>query len=507
MINNLYNKVKKMVQFFVFMGILLFLFCKVTWIFRANNSEARETIQGFHNLDNIDVVLYGGSNLLRYYQPLEAYKEKGYTSYNYATSAATADLLKVYIEESRTSNEAILYVCDVRTMPLLGETIEETSLRNWSDSVTVFSIQRIKGITSFLFTRDWEGWDIPSFYFDIAKYHSEYGLLASSDQWSYMKAGSVYDVDKGFAPNTSANAVPFNEPIVIEERGELTEQQANTLNELLDYCDDENLQVLFIVCPYIITESDWKILNKCGDIIQSRGYDFINFNNYYDEIGLDFETDFVDKNHVNYLGSEKYTEYLMNYISDHYDLPDHRGDKAYSNWDDDYNEYTLQQASWKEEIVSLVNQHLAAKELGGNLSNINDFSSWFEAIQDSNFTIIVEKNQCKEYDTDNFAFHYMIDKWGIDVEQANYVGVWNGEEKLFSNNGEGGYKGIIGVGGGRAQVQCIVNAGEAPVISVNGIDYFNNSGGIQIVVFDNNYRKVVDCVNITVDDNEVNLVR
>lgn len=500
-----HEKLKKIVQFLIFIGILLFLFCKVTWIFRANRSDARETIQGFHNLENVDVVLYGGSNLYYYYQPMVAYNVKGYTSYNYATSFAKADMLKAYIEESRTTNEATLYVCDVRTIPLVVESIDEASLRNWSDSVTVFSPIRIKGITSFLFTREWEGWDIPSFYFDIAKYHSDYSLLASSDQWSYVNKGNIYDVEKGFLfANTH---VPFSRPEIINERGELTEQQANALNELLDYCDDQNLQVLFIVCPYIITETDWIVLNTCGDIIQERGYNYINFNNYYDEIGVDFETDFRDRNHVNYLGSEKYTNYLMNYISDHYELPDHRGDEAYSSWDDDYNEYTLLQVSCKEQIVSRVDQHLEVKEVGKNLSNNNDFSSWFEAIQNSNFTIIVEKNQCQSYDTDDFAFHYMIDKWGIDVEQADYIGVWSGEKKIFSKNGEDSYEKEIGVDGGRGQISCIVSAGEESRISVDGIDYLNNLGGIQIVVFDNNYQKVVDHVNIIVEDNEVILAR
>lgn len=505
MTNKLQNKIKKIVQFIIFMGILLFLFCKVTWIFRANDSQSREIILGFNNIENIDVVLYGGSTLLRYYQPLEAYNEKGYTSYNYATSSARADLLKTYIEESRTSNDAILYVCDIRSMPMVTETITAASLRNWSDSIAVFSPQRIKGITSFLFTRDWKDRDILSFYLDIVKYHNNYSSLASSYQWSYVKTGSIYDVEKGFEPNKKA--VPFDKPIITEERGELTEQQANALSELLDYCDDENLQILFIVCPYIITEADWKIFNTCGDIIQDRGYDYINFNDYYDAIGLDFETDFGDANHVNYLGAEKYTEYLMNYISDHYELPDHRGDEAYLNWDDDYKKYTSQQASWKESIVSLVDQHLEAKEVGENLSSINDFSSWFEAIQNSNFTIIIEKNQRQTYDTDNFAFGYMIDNFGIDVEQVNYIGVWKGNEKISSTNDEKSYKGKIGVDGLRGKIPCVVSAGESPQILVDGIDYFNDLGGIQIVVFDNNYLKVVDHVNIIVDDNEVRLVR
>lgn len=152
--------------FVIFFGV----FSKITWMLRGNDSEAREDIYGFRNQGKVDVVLYGGSNLLRYYQPLEAWKEKGYTSYNYATSAAKADLLKAYIEESRRSNEATLYICDIRSFPMIVETVDDSSLRNWSDSLPPLSLARWGGISSFYFKKS--GWDRYSIIlFDILKYH------------------------------------------------------------------------------------------------------------------------------------------------------------------------------------------------------------------------------------------------------------------------------------------------------------------------------------------------
>lgn len=57
------------------------------------------------------------------------------------------------------------------------DVVEESSVRNWSDSLPIFLKERWKGISSFLFTRSWKGVDIPSFYFDIIKYHSNYDCL------------------------------------------------------------------------------------------------------------------------------------------------------------------------------------------------------------------------------------------------------------------------------------------------------------------------------------------
>lgn len=508
MMGRLSEKIRRIIEFIVFMGIILVLFCKLTWLFRSNSGEAREDIQGFKNQGNIDVVLYGGSNLLRYYQPLEAYHEKGFTSYNYATTAYRADLLKFFMEESRSSNEAVLYVCDIRTLLPIEGVSDELALRTWSDSVEVFAPARIKGITTYLFNRDWQDLDVFSYYFDIAEYHSNYEALARPYQWQYLNLTGIYNVDKGFNAKHSMGHIPFERPEAVDECRELTEQQARVLDELLNYCDKEELSVLFIVCPYIITKSDWEIFNTCADIIQERGYDFVNFNCHYDEIGFDFETDFFDVNHINYLGAEKYTEYLLNYLSDNYDLPDHRGDIQYAKWDEDYEAYALLQKEWKDSIMSIVDQHLEAKETGEKINSINDFLNWFEYIQNENYTvIIVKKDYLDAYNTHDLAFDFILAKWGIDEVQNNYIGIWQGQTALFYTNSNESFEGEIGVDGGRGMLSCRVSTGDNPQILINETDYYNDLGGIQIVVFDNNYQKVIDNVNIYVNENGISLVR
>lgn len=502
--NSSNRKIKSTIEFIVFTMIILFLFCKITWIFRASTTQSREDLAGFKNQGKIDVVLCGGSTLLRGYQPLEAYQKKGFTSYNYVVTFEKGNLLKAFIEESRSTNKAILYVCDLRAIPLLTDDIEEVSLRNWSDAVPIFSPARIKGISSFLFSRNWRQSDIFSYYLDIAKYHSVYNMPADPYQWSYVNTSKIYNMDKGYTAVT--DHIPFDTPNPIDECGKLTERQSNRLNELLDYCDKEKLQVLFIVSPYVISEPDWKTLNTCGNIIQDRGYDFINFNNYYDEIGINYETDFYDSGHLNYLGSEKFTNCLMNYISAHYELPDHRGEEEYEIWNHDYAEFSLLQEDWKECNSLIVEEHLKAKETGQKLRSINDFSDWFELIQNENFTIITVKNQCESYDTDDWAFRMMLYKWEIDLTQSNYIGIRKGENNLFITDKENIYEGAIGINNDRYTIPCFISIGENPSISINGINYYNNLEGIQLVVIDNNYQTVVDNINVYIEENKVKLI-
>ena len=67
--------------------------------------------------------------------------------------------------------------------------------------------------------------------------------------------------------------------------------------------------------------------------MKEEGIPFINLNRYYDELGIDFATDFADKNHMNHLGNVKFTGWLGNYLAANYDIPDRRGDAEYLSYD------------------------------------------------------------------------------------------------------------------------------------------------------------------------------
>lgn len=56
-------------------------------------------------------------------------------------------------------------------------------------------------------------------------------------------------------------------------------------------------------------------------------------------MGLDWQHDFYNSKHVNYVGAEKYTDYLVKYINENYELPDRRGDERYKSWEKAYDKY------------------------------------------------------------------------------------------------------------------------------------------------------------------------
>ena len=80
------------------------------------------------------------------------------------------------------------------------------------------------------------------------------------------------------------------------------------------------------------------------EIVTACGYRFLNMNNHYEEIGTVFEEDFADYgSHTNAVGAEKCTDFLREYLLEHYTFTDKRGEDAYQSWEESYDR-------WKTEM-------------------------------------------------------------------------------------------------------------------------------------------------------------
>ena len=487
----------------VFLFLLAFLFTKVSWVFRDNKEEARIDIAGYKNLKGVDIVLYGGSTELRYYSPVDAFRKAGLTSYNYATSSARCDIVKEFIEDSRMTNNPKLYVIDLRTITMLDDLdVVNSTIRNWSDSLNVFSPIRWKGITASLRGREMSIADNMSYYFDIARYHSYKpgDVLANPQNWAFMAPRSIHNTDKGFAPNTFSE--PFDMPTPTEERAELTEQEKKALERTLEYCDRKKLNVLFIVAPFAVSEEEQKVFNTCGDIITQRGYDFLDCNHHYEEIGLDFETDLSDINHVNYVGAQKYTDYLTDYFVAHYELPDHRNDPAYASWTEDYQMMQDERSQWEAEISEDITSHLEAREKALKMPSLDTFKEWYRLIRNTNFTVVIRINGSIPYVRGTDAsFDSFLKAYGIDETADHYIGIWFCTRSVVSSHEDLRGQCEIGIDNGRGTDTCIVSVGDLPQLSVAGTDYCNPLALIQILVYDDNYKSVADCVTVSINDN------
>lgn len=130
-----------------------------------------------------------------------------------------------------------------------------------------------------------------------------------------------------------------------ERIGTLSEITLDAMESLLEYCNAEQVNVLFIAIPNAQTD-EYKLaqINTIKEALQARGYPVLDMRSAVEEIGLDWTKDYYNEAHTNIHGVVKVTDYIARYLVENYGFKDKRGDPVYSSWDEAYSKYTVEYA-------------------------------------------------------------------------------------------------------------------------------------------------------------------
>ncbi len=336
----------------VFLIIAALLFVYLNQVFSIGNTDAsKEIITSFYEEedDTIDVIYMGTSATNRYYNPGQAYEEEGVAAYNMAIMGMPMFFMPTMIDEVEKTQDPDLYIIEIRNVLKSKDEVTDAHIRRVTDSMK-FSPNRFKAVNIALdYTEGAKGEnsDIDdeklSYYIPIIKYHSR----ATSGE---LTAGDVFLTDgqsavKGYvlSPLTVTQKAQ-KDSVYSDDRKAMAPEMTEAFEDTLKACDQlkaEGKEILFVLSPYVVRKGQMAKFNTAKDMIEARGYTFLNCNDtaVLEEMGIDWETDFYNSKHVNYQGAEKYTRYLTKYIKENYEVPDRRGDEAYSSWSDAYEKY------------------------------------------------------------------------------------------------------------------------------------------------------------------------
>jgi hypothetical protein len=157
--------------------------------------------------------------------------------------------------------------------------------------------------------------------FPVIRYHSNWRYLSG------LEEPEAYDVERGYEKIEVVDPYNGEEYMVeTEERGDINCIAIYNLDKIRKLCDEKNIPLVLISSPSPVN-MNYPKHNTLQDYADKHGLDFIDFNVLKDEIGIDWSQDTGDAgDHINCYGAEKTTRYLINYLEENYDLPDHRED-------------------------------------------------------------------------------------------------------------------------------------------------------------------------------------
>ncbi len=331
--------VKAIVKVVVFVMIFTFIFNSVTEVLVAQGKMDFQGIHGFYDEreDSLDAVYIGSSNCFAYWNPLIAWEEYGITVRSFACNTQPFYAVEYLIKEARKTQENAVFVVNINT--LNDDTVNFQQMHKLLDSMPN-SLNKLALTKRLSDIGDYSFEDRLEFYFPIIRYHS---------RWSEFTLEDV----KGIEPNGFKGAVIYrpyltyvenvkDDYISTDKRTELTDEILVAVDSLLDYCDEENIEVLFVTVPQVRERYyDIEKYNTLNDIIEERGYKTLSLINNPEVINLDFETDFYNNHHTNIHGSVKFTHYVSEYLIDNYNFTDKRGNPEYEDWDRGLENYKL----------------------------------------------------------------------------------------------------------------------------------------------------------------------
>ncbi len=280
-----------------------------------------------------DVIYIGGSNAYVHFNPLVAYRNNGFITGMISSDTQPFPLVKYMIKEARKYQKPKLYIIDIANIHYISAS--EGSIR-LATSHMRFSKNKLDALNNVLKYSKIPKKDYLSYYFDFLTYHSS---------WKYINKNVVDNSElyKGFLLADVNTKMVKQEKFIWNSKSiPLSEKSKSCLINLIYYLKNNlssDEKVLFVIPPRFYETKLMGNLNDASKIITEHNFEIINFNTL-DDYEANYTLEFYNKQHLNVLGATRFTKYFSEYISQKYDLPDHRGNKKYSSWEKEYHRYT-----------------------------------------------------------------------------------------------------------------------------------------------------------------------
>lgn len=330
---------RQLINSVIFICIFLTILAHLTYVIRTNG-EVKDIFTGFYAEKNhtLDTVIIGSSPVFPFYSAPKLWGEYGITCYPISSHVQRPSAALPLLKEVYKTQSPRVVVFEMRMYTMEDGRMEDNMAyaRGVTDNMK-YSLNRIYAINRLVSTPE----DRYTYYFDIFKYHSNWKTMVLPEQLACLTYEKKHPL-KGFVIKDEVGPLEQERiPVCTDLTDTLAipAEQEERLYELLDYLKEQGQQALFIVSPYREEAQEQMMFNYMGRIIASYGYEFVNMNQYYEEIGIDFTTDYYDYGgHVNMLGAEKCTAFLAQLLKK-YEFPDKRGQEGYETWDEAYGYY------------------------------------------------------------------------------------------------------------------------------------------------------------------------
>lgn len=312
--------IKKLIRAVGFTALLILLVVTSSYMLAPKDNTKESGIvnpsaNGFFSepKGSIDISVIGNSDAYSGFSPMELWNSFGYTSYVSGEGRQT-------VAQAYGMLNRILKVHTPRVVILETDGF-------FTDSKVVENAAKIVN----------------------ASLGSSFSVFQYHDRWKKVKPGELFK-----KPHYTGHCAPKGQWMSNDVKGyygkeymkktdkhaEIPFSTRRSAEAFVKTCKDKNIEVLFLELP---SQSSWnyKKHNAVQAYADKLGVTFLDMNIERSRFDFDWKTDTRDGgNHLNNRGARKCTVFLGEYLRKKYNLTDHRGDKSFSRWNEDYKDYS-----------------------------------------------------------------------------------------------------------------------------------------------------------------------
>lgn len=323
-------RIQRIIACTVFVALLVGAILKCADVLEYK--EARTKYTPFYNSStNFDVIFLGTSHMWNHVLPMEMWKDYGISSYNWGYSNCTPAENYYLIQDIVKYTSPKVVVLDVYGLTeyerygngkYRTDRIEQQHVQ--FDSLPIWSANKIKASKDVF--DDYENNE--DFIWNFIMYHNRWAELGEND-FDYE-----ITTEKGACFLTGLGTGSYT-PISKDKKTEIDSACYPYFLNIIEFCQLQGIQVLCTYLPYSAGESQQKVANTIGDIVEK--YPNCKYVNLLTTDIVDYNTDFFpDDRHLNYSGANKVTTWLGQYLKEHYSLDDYSSNES---WENDYQLY------------------------------------------------------------------------------------------------------------------------------------------------------------------------
>lgn len=434
--------------------------------------------------DTIDVLFMGSSVAATSYIPQELYEQYGITSYNLASEKQSPLVSYYWLREALRYQSPKALVLDCYYFFQNNDSVlntTEISIRRALDYMR-WSPVKLEAVRTICELD--ENQSALSYFLPNIRYHERWDELQEND-FALEDLIDGYGL-KGYALLGARCGIesytPFEEG-VSDEVTDIPPLLEAYLDKICSLCEQEGIELVLTNAPFL--NADVGRFNTIRNYAQEHGLQFYDFNekNLYEASGFSMPTDSYDGAHNNLWGAQKLTAYLGGVLESQYDF----GGKFDEQWENTRDSYLDTQKDCE-------------------LIHITDIDEYIEALRDDRYSVFISaRGSYAAYLKDTTV--RKLRELGLKVDlQTNpeqedfycyYAVLSGGEIEEYIGYEEAAYSGSVR--GGRLPYDI---TGTGSVV-IDGTECSGQGEGLNIVVYSNDKREILDsvCFNTSAVEN------